>query len=45
MPVRKPPKNFRSLTGAFYSHKNKKTIYFESKLEKYTTPNKRYNFF
>jgi hypothetical protein len=34
MPVRKPPKNFRSLTGAFYSLKNEKTIYFESKLER-----------
>jgi len=34
MPVRKPPKNFRSLTGAFYSLKNKKSIFFESKLER-----------
>jgi len=34
MPVRKPKKNYRSLTGAFYSLKNKKSIFFESKLER-----------
>ncbi len=34
MPVRKIPKNFRSLTGSFYSLKNKKSLLFESKLER-----------
>lgn len=34
MPVRKPKKNYRSLTGKFYSLKNEKSIYFESKLER-----------
>jgi len=34
MPVRKPKKNYRSLTGMFYSLKNKKGIFFESKLER-----------
>ncbi len=34
MPVRKIPKNYRSLTGSFYSFKNKKSLLFESKLER-----------
>ena len=34
MPVRKPKKNYRSLTGMFYSLKNNKGIFFESKLER-----------
>lgn len=34
MPVRKIPKNFRSLTGSFYSLKNKQSLLFESKLER-----------
>ena len=34
MPVRKPKKNYRSLTGMFYSLKNGKGIFFESKLER-----------
>ena len=34
MPIRKIPKNYRSLTGAFYSFKNKRSLLFESKLER-----------
>jgi len=34
MPVRKPKKNYRSLTGMFYSLKNNKGVFFESKLER-----------
>lgn len=34
MPVRKPKKNYRSLTGKLFSLKNQKSIYFESKLER-----------
>lgn len=34
MPVRKIPKNYRSVTGKFYSHKNSASIGFESTLER-----------
>ena len=34
MPVRKIPKNYRSVTGTFPSHKNKRNIFYESLLER-----------
>lgn len=34
MPVRKIPKNYRSVTGTFPSYKNKRNIFYESLLER-----------
>lgn len=34
MPIRKIPKNYRSVTGTFPSHKNKRNIFYESLLER-----------
>ncbi|MGE4382008.1 MAG: TnsA endonuclease N-terminal domain-containing protein [Arcobacter sp.] len=34
MPERKIPKNYRSVTGTFPSHKNKRNIFYESLLER-----------
>lgn len=34
MPARKIPKNYRSVTGTFPSHKNKRNIFYESLLER-----------
>ncbi|AYJ80528.1 hypothetical protein AN286_10160 [Aliarcobacter cryaerophilus ATCC 43158] len=34
MPIRKIPKNYRSVTGTFPSYKNKRNIFYESLLER-----------